>query len=332
MQASEQELDVRESQLSTRLPEELRQIQKFRDYTTGLKRKYDQKIEQLVQDSQIYEESHADLSNRLKQTITQLQRLKNEHDAAVFALSRSKEEIVEMEEEIASLREQQIQVKQLYDHSQTEIRRQIEEIEHHKQKEVQLERALGFLRQRQEELELEVNELTQALEASHQELAQGNLAKEQISTQAEQVHKIEKELQEAKEEILRLEEKSKEQSQLLGRAEKHLARKVKETALMQERFEEQKGINGSSQHQIEQLRQESAHLQTRLDQESQEREMMKEQLIAWEDKAADWNQKMIDAESKIQELKWVEERYNQLQSLITNLSVAATPQQKKEEG
>ncbi len=175
---------------------------------------------------------------------------------------------------------------------------------------------------------LETNQIIERLkEERHQ--ADSQHAKEvEILNQKIELHFKEK--QQLEEELHSGYSDRNEQEQRLKVAQQHLGKKVKETTLMTEQLEEQK------KH-VQDLEQNLAHatgkihdMQNALENQSQHEKRLQEQLneslksiesqmAKWEAKYFSVYEKWQETEFRNKELKGFEEKYHQLQSLLSNV-------------
>lgn len=208
------------------------------------------------------------------------------------------------------------------------------------------------LQEKYEQVKEELTEATQQLE----EALEGRLSAERslvetqslVDTQKQQIDDLEARLKASQLEAEKAAALNAEKQALytegetrLKVAQQHLAKKVKEVALMTEQ------IDGLQLHLMDNERTFSEtklhidELQTQLDdalrQEKRLQEQLHEALKSNESQAAKWEEKYFrmydkwqESEAQIKELKKLEEKYQQLQSLLSNLgafmgSTPATP-------
>jgi chromosome segregation ATPase len=114
-------------------------------------------------------------------------------------------------------------------------------------------------------------------------------------------------------------------------AQQHLAKKVKEVTLLAEKVESQHANIGELQQQMEMAYSQIQHLQANVElyqaQEKKLQEQLHEALKSTEGQVAKWEEKYFkmydkwqESETRIRELKKFEEKHQQVQSLLANLS------------
>lgn len=120
-------------------------------------------------------------------------------------------------------------------------------------------------------------------------------------------------------------------------AQQHLAKKVKENADLTQKLQEKETLLQETQITLNQSRIKNGEIQSSLDlqllQEKRLQEQLQESIRSAEALASRWegkyfaiSEKWQESESKVRELSKLEEKYNQLQSLLANLgTVLGTP-------
>jgi chromosome segregation ATPase len=124
--------------------------------------------------------------------------------------------------------------------------------------------------------------------------------------------------------------KMEEQENEIKKAQQHLAKKVKEMAILEDKFENQNNLLAELQKTIAQDNIRIAELQTGLDLQIHHHKRLEEQLqenskaadlqqTKWEEKYFAIYEKWQGADGRIKELEKLEDKYKQLQGLLSNL-------------
>lgn len=197
------------------------------------------------------------------------------------------------------------------------------------------------LHERYEQLREESSQLSERLESAldmrvraEQQLDHlVQLTKEQESTLIEQNNQLadlKREKDYLQNEIQQLRVLLEENEGRLKMAQQHLAKKVKEAALLTEKLEEQHITLTEQQQRLEIAKGQLSQMQTNVDiyqkQEKKLQEQLHDALKSTESQVAKWEEKYFkmydkwqESEANIRELKKFEDKYQQMQSLLSNL-------------
>lgn len=284
----------------------------------------------------------------IKQTLTQSFNESKEIEKSVLEMIKEKrenaqkmihleEQILSQKEDIQLLREQlgAATEREKVTNLQLEI---LKEIEEHKQK---LQTEHDRLKEAFDEISSRFEETMKAKE----ELA-GQLLhhQEQFDFQVQGLEELNRRLEALtaekdgiKENLAQMQSSQEDAESRFKVAQQHLAKKVKENADLTQKLQEKEAHLQEIQIALNQSRMKNGEIQSSLDlqllQEKRLQEQLQESIRSAEALASRWegkyfaiSEKWQESESKVRELSKLEEKYNQLQSLLANLgTVLGTP-------
>lgn len=228
------------------------------------------------------------------------------------------------EEEQTALRQQLMILKELHKKNQEECKEKLKESETElakAQKELEEKSTLLFEKQTEwqyekQQYEEQILSLKQNLEA-----LQSISAPTQVSSES---------LETVKEEMQRLQQVVEDYEFQLRTAQQHLAKKVKEATWLNEKVEQQQQRIQELEKSNEALLREITQLQNALDISTKQERKAQEQLhiaiLSIENQVSKWEEKYFymydkwqDSEKRMSELRKIEEKFHQIQLLVSHL-------------
>ena len=315
--------------LSTSLPD----LQYLRQEFEGIKRT----LSQGAKETNALEVRYVEVLNekiRLEHQFKQLQQQFEDQSSHVYSFQMRVDELEEHKRALET-------VLQSKDTECARISQQCQELQKKESYLGELAREKEYIQEKYEQLKEEWKELTAQLEdavevrkRAEQQVSQLEIyAKEQethLQEHIQHMHLLEREKQSVETEREQLRNYLEECEARLKVAQQHLAKKVKEATLLSERVEEQQVSLADFVQTIELQKTQTGQLQADLDlyqkQEKRLQEQLHDALKATESQVAKWEEKYFrmydnwqESETRIRELKKLEEKHHQMQSLLSNL-------------
>lgn len=332
-----------------------RQLERVIHYLRERQEEAQLEATQLEEEFQNTRQTIVSLNEDLQAAKLQVSEMEGRYQEETMAKQEALNEISALQEQFESLKNTIVQSRQkqnLQEQANAQIENQIHELRKElEQLNTLLEQKNGYIEELEKERESAKESIarslfeTKELEAryldciSEKNELQTNLygLNQQLQQQQEVIEAAKQQLQEMEADKKNLENNfeqfkasQEENNNRLKISQQHLAKKVKENSELAEKINLQEKQIQEQQNALNQSRLKVAEMQTALDgqifQEKRLHEQLQEAVKASESLAAKWEEKYFrisekwqDAELKIKELKKFEEKYNQLQGLLSNL-------------
>lgn len=267
-------------------------------------------------------------NERLKEQANDSSRRSEQLDRVItFLRERLQESQLEIEQ-IKQEYENLIKSKELLQQQSDELQASIE----------QLNQALDKEKTEKEQLQSQLNDTRSQLERIHenhdllqQKLANTAQTEQELAAWRSKFDLLVLEKQNLSKELLDLQSEKEQNDARIKIAQQHLAKKVKETALLTEKLEEQK-IQLSQLHgQYESAKNKISEMHLTLEMQTQQEKRIEENLLdslksseiqtrRWEEKYFQMCDKWQESEAENKELKQLEEKFHQMQTLIMSFN------------
>lgn len=243
------------------------------------------------------------LRERLQESQLELEQVKQEYGTAVSA-------------------------KELLQQQADELQTSVEELNKTLTKEkTEKEQLLGQVSETRNQLEL----AQQNLDLLQQQVTHTAQTEQELAAWRSKFDLLALEKQNLSKELLDLQSEKDENDARIKIAQQHLAKKVKETALLTEKLEEQKIQLNQLHNQYESAKNKISEMQLNLEMQTQQEKRIEENLLdslksseiqtrRWEEKYFQMCDKWQECEAQNKELKQLEEKFHQMQTLIMSFN------------
>ncbi|WP_068471440.1 hypothetical protein [Candidatus Protochlamydia phocaeensis] len=294
----------------------------------------------LVQGSQETKELESRYVEALREKVNlehEVKQLQIQLDHQSSNLSAFQENIQELEQMRKSLEATLLEKEGLLAQSEKkreELHEQLQHLETALQERLAVQENYEQLKEEWSQLSFKLEEALEARVRAEQQLEQLEaVIKEQdchLAEKGEHIFQLSQEKDIVEADIHQLRLQLEESETRLKVAQQHLAKKVKEAAMLMEKCEEQQASFNESLQAVEGFKAQIGQLQASIDNYQKQEKRLQEQLhdalkgteiqvTKWEEKYFRMYDKWQESENRVRELRKIEEKHHQMQSLLANL-------------
>jgi chromosome segregation ATPase len=299
------------------------------------------KAQEQKQDTEASLEKQHSIINSLKQELADAHQHSDQLERVIHFLRERQEEIRlennQFQEEFKQLREAVAELTEKYkasSHEKEQLEQLLQQEKVFRQEGIEEVKALHLqfesLKSTLSRNDQELDKYKAQLKESEKALDLLKAEKEVLQKTLEQAQLLQREKELLEESLKKVQASHEEVESRFKVAQQHLAKKVKENADLSQKLQDKEAYIPELQSALHQMQNKNAELQKALDVQSAQEKRLQDQLQEafrsaeslvekWEDKYFRIAEKWQESESRIRELTKLEERYNQLQSLLLNM-------------